>query len=116
MIWYRNQGKETIHGVQFQLMMLDTAGNRYPASQAYQAKGSVDPGHGDLVMYPATDEAKHFRDKWAHIDGVAVYVTRILFADATVWTPGKGISCKTSFLNDQYDKELERSVQEENQK
>jgi hypothetical protein len=107
-IWYFNQGSKAIHGAEFHLLMLDTAGNRYPAFQAYQAEGSVKPNSGDVVMYPATEEAKFFGDKWAHIDGVEVYVARLLFADATVWTPGKGVSCKTSFLNDDYDKEMER--------
>lgn len=107
-IWSWNQGKKTVHGMEFHLVMLDTAGNRYPASHHYQAKGDVKPNAGDMVMYPATEEAKHFGAKWADIDGVEVYVARLMFADATVWTPGKGVSCKTTFLNDDYDKELER--------
>ena len=88
--------------------MLDTAGNRYPASHYYQAKGDVKPNTGDVVTYPTTEEAKHFGAKWADIDGVEVYVARLMFADATVWTPRKGVSCKTTFLNDDYDKEMDR--------
>jgi hypothetical protein len=107
-IWYFNRGSKTIHGAEFHLVMLDAAGNRYPAFQAYQAEGTVKHDNGDFVIYPATEEAKYFGDKWTHIHGVEVYVARLLFTDATVWTPAKGVFCKTSFLNDAYDKEIER--------
>jgi hypothetical protein len=107
-IWYFNRGSKPIHGVEFHLVMLDAVGNRYPASQAYQARGTVKQNNGDLVMFPSTEEAKYFGANWDHIDGVEVYVASLLFADATVWTPGKGVSCKASFLNDAYDKEIER--------
>jgi len=107
-IWAWNQGTKTIHGVQYQLFLLDTAGNRYPASQFYQMKGDVEPRNGDVTAFPAKDEAAQFGAKWEQIDGVEVHVTRILFKDATVWTPRKGVDCKTAFLNDDYDKEIER--------
>jgi hypothetical protein len=38
-IWFWNQGKKTAHGIEFRLEMLDTVGNKYPASVIYQAKG-----------------------------------------------------------------------------
>jgi hypothetical protein len=47
-------------------------------------------------------------DYWDSIDGVEVYVTNILFADATTWLPKKGVTCKTAFLNDNYDAALRR--------
>jgi hypothetical protein len=40
---------------------------------------------------------------WDRIEGVEVHVTKILFTDATVWTPPEGVD-----LNDNYDKEMER--------
>ncbi len=107
-IWFWNQGKKTTHGVEFHLYMLDTAGNKYPASQSYQAKGDVKPQNGDVVIYPNKDEQQFFGDKWDRIEGVEIHVTRILFADATAWSPPKGVNCKTVFLNDNYDKEMER--------
>ena len=106
-IWFWNQGKKTAHGIQFKLFMLDVAGNRFPASQLYQAKGDTKPQSGDVVIYPTTDEEQYFGDKWKSIDGVEVHVTRILFNDASAWVPRKGVDCKTTFLNDGYDKEME---------
>jgi hypothetical protein len=105
-IWYWNQGRKTIHGVQFKLVMLDSAGNRYPASQLYQAKGEVKPQHGDVVLFSEQEERKYLGGYWDSIDGVEVYVTNILFADATTWLPEKGRPCKTAFLNDNYDAAL----------
>jgi hypothetical protein len=60
-IWFWNQGQKTSHGVEFRLSMLDTAGNKYPASQAYQEKGDVKPRNGDLVTYPTNRRATVFR-------------------------------------------------------
>ena len=111
-IWAWNQGTKTIHGVQYQLFLLDIAGNRYPASQFYQMKGDVEPRSGDVAAFPVKDEAAHLgAPKWEQIDGIEVHVTRILFKDATVWTPRKGVDCKTAFLNDGYDKEMDRRAE-----
>jgi hypothetical protein len=107
-IWFWDQGKKTAHGVEFHLYMLDTAGNRYPASQSYQVKGDVKPQNGDVVIYPTKDEQQFFGDKWDRIEGIEVHVTKILFADATAWSPAKGVDCKTVFLNDNYEKEMGR--------
>ena len=107
-IWFWNQGNKTIHGVQFQLFMLDSAGNRYPASQAYQVKADTKPQNGDVVIYPTKNEERHFGQNWSSIDGVEVHVVRVMFNDATVWTPPKGVVCKTAFLNENYDAAMDR--------
>jgi hypothetical protein len=107
-IWFWNQGSKTTHGVEFQLLMLDAAGNKYPASQKYIATGDEKPNSGDLVMYPTTEEEQHFAADWKNIDGVEVYVTSIMYSDATTWKPKRGSVCKTAFINADYDKEMER--------
>lgn len=107
-IWTFNQGHKTVHGIEYRLFMLDVAGNRYPASQTYHAKGDVEPNSGDVVIYPAKNEQEHFGEGWSQIEGVEVHVSRVLFTDATVWTPRKGVVCKTAFLNSEYDKEMAR--------
>jgi len=91
-------------------MMRDAAGNHFPASHFYQVKGNTKPQTGDVVIYPTTDEERWFGDRWSAIDGVEVYVNKILYADATTWTPRKGADCKTVFINDDYDKEMERRL------
>jgi hypothetical protein len=107
-IWFWNQGNKTVHGAQFQLFMLDSAGNRYAASQAYQTKGDTEPQSGDFVAFPATDEEQYFGERWSSIDGVEVHVVKVMFNDATVWTPKKGVVCKTAFLNENYKAETDR--------
>jgi len=42
-IWFWNQGTKTTHGIEFQLILLDAAGNHYPASQRYIATGDTKP-------------------------------------------------------------------------
>jgi hypothetical protein len=106
-IWFYNQGTRTTHGVEFTLVMLDGAGNRYPASHRYIGTGTLKPKTGDVVSFSTEDEAKYFGDGWKDIDGVEVYVTSILFADATTWKPKRGIPCKTSFINSDYQKQME---------
>jgi hypothetical protein len=105
-IFFWNRGKKTAHGIEFRLEMLDTVGNKYPASIVYQVKGDTKPQNGDFVAYSTVDEKRFFGDKWESIDGVVVHVSKILFTDATIWTPPKGGDCKTSFLNDNYGKQI----------
>jgi len=107
-IWFWNQGSRTTHGVELHLMMLDAAGNRYPASQKYLVTGDEKPKTGDVVAYSTKDEEEHFGAYWNNIEGVEVYVTSIMFADATTWKPRRGVVCKTAFINSDYDKEMER--------
>ena len=107
-IWFFNQGRKPTRGIQFELFMLDAVGNRYPASQKYVATGETPPQTGDVVDYSTDQEKLHFGDGWALIDGVEVRVTRIMFKDNTVWVPQKGQTCKSVFMNDDYDAELEK--------
>jgi hypothetical protein len=107
-IWFWNQGSKTTHGIEFQLMLLDAAGNRYPASQGYIAKGNTKPNTGDVVLYPAKSEQEHLGTAWINIEGIEVYVTRIMFADASTWKPRRGAACKTAFLNSNYAGEMEK--------
>lgn len=107
-IWSWNQGGKTTHGIEFQLVMLDAAGNKYPASQKYVATGDEKPNSGDVVVYPTKDEEEHLGSNWQNIEGVEVYVTGIMFADATTWKPKRGVFCKTAFINADYDKEIEK--------
>jgi hypothetical protein len=74
----------------------------------YQAKADVKPQNGDVVIYPNKDEQAYLGDKWDSIDGVVVHISKILFSDATTWLPAKGVDCKTVFLNENYDKEIEK--------
>lgn len=104
--WFYNQGTKATHGVEFTLVMLDGAGNRYPASQRYIGTGTLKPKTGDVVIFSTANEAKYFGDGWKNIDGVEVYVSSILFADATTWKP-KRVACKTSFINADYTKRME---------
>jgi hypothetical protein len=90
------------------LVMLDAAGNKYPASQKYVATGNEEPNGGDLVFYSTKDEEEHFGADWNNIEGVEVYVTSIMFADATTWKPKRGVFCKTAFINADYDKEMQK--------
>src|SRR5262245_5629944 len=71
-IFFWNQGKKTIHGAQFTLLMLDVGGSKYPASQRYLVTGDLKSNSGDVVVYPTTDEEKHFGENWKNIDGVEV--------------------------------------------
>src|SRR5215469_3626743 len=52
-IWFSNVGTKSILGVQFELLMLDGVGNRYPASQRYvatvHAAYALKPNTGDVV-------------------------------------------------------------------
>jgi hypothetical protein len=82
-IWFWNRGGKTTHGIEFQLVMLDGAGNKYPASQKYIATGDTKPTSGDLVIYSTKDEEEHFGSDWGNIEGVEVYVTSVMFGDAT---------------------------------
>ena len=107
-IWFWNQGAKTTHGIEFQLEMLDASGNKYPASQKYVATGDEKPRNGDVVIYSTKAEEEHFRENWNNIEGVEVYVTSIMFADATTWKPKRGVVCKTAFINSDYDKEMEK--------
>jgi len=103
-IWYWNHGKKIVHGAEFQVLLLDTAGNRYPASQLYQTKGDLEPRKGDIVRFDAESEVRRLGDKWEWIDGLEIRVTRVLFRDATVWTPRKGEDCKAAFLNEDFER------------
>jgi hypothetical protein len=107
-IWYFNQGSKTIRGVQFELVMLDAVGNRYPAAQKYIAKGTVKSQNGDVVIYKSDKEKEHFGADWTLIEGVEVRVTRVMFQDGSVWIPQKGQVCKMRFMNDEYDAEMDR--------
>jgi hypothetical protein len=107
-IWYLNDGGKTIRGVQFELVMLDAVGNRYPAAQKYIASGTVKPQNGDVVIYPTDKEKEHFGADWTLIEGVEVRVTRVMFQDGSVWVPQKGQVCMMRFMNDEYDAEMER--------
>jgi len=107
-LWFWNQGTKTAHGIEFQLMLLDAAGNRYPASQRYIATGDTRPNSGDVVTYSAKGEQQHLGAEWENIEGVEVYVTSIMFEDATTWKPKRGVVCKTAFVNSNYDKEMQR--------
>ncbi len=98
-IWFWNQGTKTAHGIEFQLMLLDAAGNRYPAVQRYVATGDTKPNSGDVVIYPAKKEQENLAAGWENIEGVEVYVTSIMFDDATTWKPKRGAVCKTAFIN-----------------
>lgn len=109
-IWFWNQGNKTTHGIEFQLMMLDAAGNRYPASQRYLATGNTKPKSGDVVTYPAKSEQEHFGATWENIEGVEVYVTSVMFADASTWKPKRGVVCKMAFINSDYEKEIEERM------
>lgn len=106
-IWFYNQGTRATHGVEFTVVMLDGAGNRYPASHRYIGTGTLKPKTGDVVSFSTEDEAMFFGDSWKYIDGLEVYVTSILFADATTWKPKRGVPCKTSFINAGYEKQIE---------
>lgn len=88
--------------------MLDAVGNRYPAAQAYVAKGEVKPNFGDVVSYETKDEEEHFGEQWAQIEGIEVHVTRILFKDGSVWVPRRGVDCEAHFMNDDYAAEMDR--------
>jgi hypothetical protein len=105
-IWFWNQGTKTAHGIEFQLMLLDAAGNRYPAVQRYVATGDTKPSSGDVVIYPAKKEQENLAAGWENIEGVEVYVTSIMFDDATTWKPKRGAVCKTAFINSNYEKEM----------
>jgi hypothetical protein len=107
-IWFWNQGSKTTHGIEFTLMMLDAAGNKYPAARKYIATGDTNPNNADVVMYSTSEEDKHFGADWNNIEGVEVYVTSIMFADATTWKPKQGVVCKTAFINSDYEKEMEK--------
>ena len=107
-IWFWNQGNKTAHGIEFQLMLLDAAGNQYPGSQRYIATGDTKPNSGDVVIYSAKSEQQHLGAGWENIEGVEVYVTSIMFADATTWKPKRGVPCKAAFVNSNYGKEMER--------
>jgi len=107
-IWFWNQGTKTTHGIEFQLILLDAAGNHYPASQRYIATGDTKPNSGDVVMYPAKNEQELLGGEWENIEGIEVYVTSIMFADATTWKPKRGAVCKTAFTNSNYVKEMEK--------
>src|SRR5260370_13140722 len=107
-IWYFNQGSKTVRGVQFRVLMLDAVGNRYPAAQAYVAKGEVKPNSGDVVSYETKDEKDHFGEQWAQIEGIEVHVTRVLFKDGSVWVPRNGVVCEAHFMNDDYGPEMDR--------
>ena len=87
--------------------MLDVAGNKYPASQKYAATGKTEPNSGDVVFYSTKDEEEHFGSNWGNIEGVEVYVTSIMFADATTWKPKRGAVCKTAFINSDFSKVME---------
>ncbi len=99
---------KTAHGIEFQLMLLDAAGNQYPGSQRYIATGDTKPNSGDVVIYSAKSEQQHLGAGWENIEGVEVYVTSIMFADATTWKPKRGVPCKAAFVNSNYGKEMER--------
>ena len=90
-IWYFNQGSKTLRGVQFNVMMLDAVGNRYPAALAYVAKGEIKPQTGDVVSFETKEEEEHFGERWAQIEGIEVHVTRVLFKDGSVWVPRKDL-------------------------
>jgi hypothetical protein len=107
-IWYFNQGSKTLRGVQFNVRMLDAVGNRYPAANAYVAKGEIKPNDGDVVSYETKDEEDHFGEQWAQIEGIEVHVTRVLYKDGSVWVPRKGVDCEAHFMNDEYAAELDR--------
>jgi hypothetical protein len=101
-IWYLNGGRKTARGIQFELFMLDGAGNRYPASQRYIATGELEPRSSDVVDFPTDVEKGKLGSNWASIDGLEVRVTRIKFKDGTVWIPQKGQLCKKEFMNEEY--------------
>jgi len=107
-IWFYNQGNKTTHGIQFALFMLDAVGNRYPASQKYVVTGEIKPDTGDVVDYPTDKEREFFGENWAQVEGVEVRVTRIMFKDGSVWVPQKGRVCKMTFLNGDYQAEMDR--------
>jgi hypothetical protein len=107
-VWFSNRSTKTLHGVQFQFFMLDAAGNRYPASQMYEATGAVKVGRGDLVIYPTQSEAEYFGKSWSVIDGIEVRVVSVMFEDASTWRPRKAVICRSSFLNEHYLTAVER--------
>jgi hypothetical protein len=110
-IWFYNQGRKTTRGIQFELFMLDGVGNRYPAAQKYVSTGETEPQKGDVVDYPTDAEKAHFGDAWANIEGVEVRVTRVMFKDNTVWVPQKGQVCKMTFMNDDYQPEMNKRLE-----
>jgi hypothetical protein len=71
-------------------------------------RGDTKPQNGDVVFYSTADEKNFFGNKWDSIDGVVVHVSKILFTDATTWTPLKGVDCKTTFLNENYETAMKR--------
>ena len=115
-IWFWNQGTKAAHGIEFRLVMLDAAGNRYPASQQYVATGSTKPNSGDVVAYPAKNEEDYFGQRWKDIEGIEVYVVSVMFSDATTWKPSRGVACKTAFINGNYAEEIARMEKRAQQK
>lgn len=105
-IWFWNQSTKATHGTEFSLVMLDAAGNRYPASKRYVATGGLKPQSGDIVVFSAKDEEQFFGQTWADIDGIEVHVVSVMFKDATTWRPKRGVVCKTAFINADYDAEV----------
>jgi hypothetical protein len=97
-------------------MMLDAAGNKYPASQKYDASSAMKPNGTNVVIYTTTGEAQHFGAGWNNIEGIEVNVTFILFPDAKPWKPKPDVVCKTTFVNSDYDKETEKRGKDEKQK
>lgn len=107
-IWYTNQSSKAIRGVQFQLIMLDGVGNKYPARTLLIATGEVRPQRGDILLVDNTAEQQSLGERWGLIEGVEVQVVRVMYSDLTVFVPRRPSQCSAKFMNSDYQKTLDR--------
>jgi hypothetical protein len=107
-IWYTNQSRKAIRGVQFRLLMLDGVGNKYPAKTMLVSTGEVQPQKGDMLLVDNTGEQEFFGERWELIEGVEVQVIRVMYTDLTVFVPRRPTQCSAKFMNDDYQSTLDR--------
>jgi len=105
-VWFENQSGKTVLRAQFELSLVDSANNRYPASEAYMADSPVNANQAGLMIAPAQNEAGHFGQRWRSIRGMEVRVTNVLFADGTRWEPASATLCNRVFFNSTYEHDM----------
>jgi hypothetical protein len=111
-IWFHNQTRKSIRGVEFRLMMLDAVGKAYPAQKLVIAGGTVGPHMGDIVWLDNKDEREAFGAGWEMIEGVEVQVSQVMYSDLSVWKPKRANQCSRKYMNDGYDKAIEAHIKD----
>jgi hypothetical protein len=106
LIWFWNLSRKPVRGAQFRLVMLDAGGNRFPASQAYQASAELAPNTWTVAVYPDAQEKSYFGDRWKSLLGAEVQVNGVLFGDGTSWSAADGAQCSAFFLDADYKGKL----------